>query len=106
MSRAAAHSLVALCLVVAVAVVAGRDDDRKPEAEDKLVNGYEVARLFTRDGVTVYRFYDRGEWRHFASSGSVSWTEHEQVYNPNTKTTRTVSYPRETQTVELDGGAK
>ena len=30
---------------------------------------FEVTRLFEKDGVTVYRFYDGGYYRYFASRG-------------------------------------
>ena len=99
MTRADAHSLVAICLAVVVVALAGCDGG-EPELKAKLANGYEISLLFTHDGVTVYRFTDGGSYRYFATSGSVSWTDYRRVG----KTTH--AYPRETQTVELDGGAK
>lgn len=53
-------------------------DEPVPASASKTGNGYLLEKLFDVDGVSVYRFQDRGEWRYLATSGSVSWTEYRQ----------------------------
>lgn len=49
---------------------------------------FEVERLFTVDGCTVYRFRDAGNTRYFSScQGSTSWTE------PRGKTSTAIEVP-------------
>ena len=39
-------------------------------------NAFVMDTLFTHDGITVYRFIDRGESIYFASRGEISWSEY------------------------------
>lgn len=46
----------------------------KPEIEthtETRTTDYEVTKLFTVDGMTVYRFYDKGRYRYFVSNGEL-----------------------------------
>lgn len=67
-------TLTALALLVAC------NSDRAPEASATVGVGYQVDRLFTHDGCTVYRFEDGGYKRYFtrcdgAASSDASWSE-------------------------------
>jgi hypothetical protein len=65
--------ITALCLL---ALLVGCDGGRAPELSQPVGHGYEVERLFTHEGCTVYRFMERGGYRYFTNcSGSTSWTQ-------------------------------
>jgi hypothetical protein len=62
-------------VLLAVMALACEDDTmRAPVKIDLKPNGFEVSMLFAQDGVKVYRFWDKGEWRYFATSGAVKWS--------------------------------
>lgn len=44
---------------------------REPEETMTTPNDYKVSKLFTIDGITVYRFYDRGRSRYFTSQNQM-----------------------------------
>lgn len=69
-----------LLLIAALLTLAGCKDSR-PESTATVGNGAEVARLFTHDGCTVYRFYDRGHYRYFTncSGSTMSVARHGEV---------------------------
>lgn len=64
-----------LIFLIFAAALAGCMKD--PEAVTHAgVGGFEVGRLFTHEGCTVYRFYDGGSARYFANcngSAETSW---------------------------------
>lgn len=63
------HTILLVCCLLAGC--AG-----EAERTDAAGKRFEVARLFTHDGCTVYRFYDAGRHRYFTNcSGSTSWEE-------------------------------
>jgi len=69
MKRAA--FLFAAALVVATAGCA-----RKAENSQQVNAEFRVDTLFTKDGCTVYRFYDIGNYRYFTNcAGVTTWTE-------------------------------
>ena len=55
-------------LAVSIASLAGCKASPQPERKVEVSNaGYELSQLFTDDrGNTIYRFYDRGDWRYYA----------------------------------------
>lgn len=68
-----------LALVLAAAVtLAACDPINAPEATVPAGNGYKVARLFTHEGCTVYRFTDHNT-RYFvrcdSGDASAQWSE-------------------------------
>jgi hypothetical protein len=58
-----------IALLVAIAFV-GACNDGEPEATKTIGSGYKVARLFTHNGCTIYRFYDEGNYRYFTNCTS------------------------------------
>lgn len=65
------HAAIAAVLVLALSGC----ERPPPEVTRSAGNGYQVARLFTVDGCSVYRFRD-GSDRYFTNcSGSTGWTE-------------------------------
>lgn len=61
---------------------------------------HRVALLFEVDGIKVYRFYDWGRARYFASNGSVSGGYTTSHYNHSTKSTSHHFHPEEISTVD------
>lgn len=59
-----------------------------PAEEQKTTSlGYQVDKLFTVDGCTVYRFVDDGRYRYFSkcahAESTTSWTErHGKIFLP------------------------
>jgi hypothetical protein len=45
----------------------------EPEQSTKQ-GDFQVDKLFTHDGITLYRFEDAGEYVYFASKGNVDWS--------------------------------
>ena len=70
--------------LAALALLAGCEpSERAPEVTTSAGTGYSVARLFTHDGCTVYRFYDKWRDRYFARcdgavSSDASWVDRVQ----------------------------
>lgn len=63
------RSLKMLCVAAAILALSGCDK-RPAESTVTVGQGFQVSRLFTTDGCTVYRFYDSGT-RYFTNcSGS------------------------------------
>lgn len=59
------------CVVVLMAACA-----EKPEHTSRAGVNFKVDTLFTKDGCTVYRFYDYGNARYFTNcGGSTEWRE-------------------------------
>lgn len=51
---------------------------KRPESSQQVNGSFEVDTLFTKDGCTVYRFFDTGYWRYFTNcKGATAWIEHE-----------------------------
>jgi len=70
----------ALALVLAGLALAGCLERRPPEARANAGVAFQVDRLFTHDGCTVYRFVDEGYSRYFtrctgAASAGAAWRE-------------------------------
>ena len=64
-----------LIFLIFAAALAGCSENTTESVEHAGVGGFEVARLFTHEGCTVYRFYDGGS-RYFANcngSATTSW---------------------------------
>lgn len=66
--------------LAALVLLAGCKTDKVPEASAHVGGGYQVDRLFTHEGCTVYRFVDNGYNRYFsrcdgAAASEVSWAE-------------------------------
>lgn len=64
---------VGLAMLVLLAAIAGAGcakAARQAEVKDAIAD-YHVGKLFEVDGITVYRFYDTGNWHYLASRGSV-----------------------------------
>lgn len=87
-----------LAIVLASLLFGCDEETRKPISVNTKPNGYEVARLFTQDGVTVYRFYDEGEYLYFATSGRVEWSV---TRDAGTGDGQTITDHREVPTVEI-----
>ena len=66
---------VSLTLLVLLTVVALNGKGGKPQSVEEAGDGYQVARLFTQDGCTVYRFTDGGHWRYFARCDGAASSE-------------------------------
>ena len=61
---------------IGLLIVAGCGDSSPVETRRTDNIRYDVERLFTVDGCSVYRFRDAGSNRYFSScSGSTTWTE-------------------------------
>jgi hypothetical protein len=77
-------------ILIALALLAGCSKD--PETRQRVNSEFVVDTLFTKDGCTVYRFFDGGSARYFTNCrGSAAWEER------HGKTTRPV---------EVGGGAQ
>ena len=64
--------IVALLASVALTACSGG----KPEETRAVGVDFQVDKLFTTDGCTVYRFADAGAYRYFTNcTGSTSWRE-------------------------------
>lgn len=67
-------------LMVSVVVVLSVAACAKPAEQTKTVgNGFNVERLFTHEGCTVYRFDDGGRNRYYTkcdTQSNVSWSEY------------------------------
>jgi hypothetical protein len=62
----------AICLVLAALAGCGKD----PETTQKVNAQFTVDTLFTKDGCTVYRFFDYGAERYFTNCrGTVEWKQ-------------------------------
>lgn len=73
-------STIALLLFVAVMATGCIDYGHgKPVESDN--PSYEVRKLFTVDGVTVYRFYDGGRSIYFTNGNGVAQYTHSQCVN-------------------------
>ena len=86
----------AVITMASLVLLAGCQSDRAPEASAAVGVGYQVDRLFTHDGCTVYRFVDSSYNRYFtrcdgAASSEVSWSESHQC--GKTQCQRPVSVP-------------
>ena len=68
-------STIAILLFAAL-MVSGCDPSSKPVESDN--PSYEVRKLFTVDGVTVYRFYDGGRCIYFTNGNGVVQYTHSQ----------------------------
>lgn len=64
-------AIVAIILGV-LAFIEFRDQPIEKEATNNA--DYSVSYLFEKDGIKVYRFYDRGEYVYFTSEGNVTNT--------------------------------
>lgn len=64
-------AIVAIILGV-LAFIEFRDQPIEKEATNNA--DYSVSYLFEKDGIKVYRFYDRGEYVYFTSQGNVTNT--------------------------------
>lgn len=71
-------------LIAALLALAGCERARH-ESTATVGNGAEVSRLFTHDGCTVYRFFDRGQYRYFTncSGSTMSVASHGKVMGPD-----------------------
>lgn len=65
-------------LIIVVTLLLAGCYEKIPAQEVSVVQGaYQVGKLFTVDGCTVYRFQDNGYNRYFTNcSGSTQWSEH------------------------------
>lgn len=64
--------VILVCMMTSCNVKTIKED--KPEIEtltEYNTTDYDVTKLFTVDGITVYRFYDRGSFRYFTSTGEI-----------------------------------
>lgn len=71
-------NMISRSLIVAAAVLALAACDKTPERSTHVGAQFQVDRLFTHEGCTVYRFEDGGRNRYYANcSGNVttSWAE-------------------------------
>jgi outer membrane biogenesis lipoprotein LolB len=59
------------------------------EEKTKVSKNFEVDRLFTHDGCTVYRFMDKGSSHYYVNCNGGTFSQ-ASSYNPSTKTSRTV----------------
>lgn len=68
--------------------------ERVPESFERKDNGYEVVKLFTHEGCTVYRFFDSNNDRYFTkcqgASADTSWKEScgKNCHRPQSITTK------------------
>ena len=62
--------LAGLCLLLALLGC----NYKEAETSEKR-GAFKVERLFTHDGITMYRFEDGGRSIYFASQGRVEWSE-------------------------------
>lgn len=65
-----------LMVAIALALVAC---EKPPEQTKAVGNGFNVERLFTHEGCTVYRFDDGGRYRYYTkcdTQSNVSWQEY------------------------------
>jgi hypothetical protein len=66
-------TLKVLCVAAALLVLAGCN--KQAESAVAVGHGFNVEKLFTAEGCTVFRFYD-GAYRYFTNcSGSTTWQE-------------------------------
>lgn len=73
----------AFVLAIGLLVVSACDDPRqKPQAVEHAAsnNTYELTLLFIHDGVKMYRFYDKSEYRYFAVPNSGAPAETQTTY--------------------------
>ena len=89
--------MIRLIAVLVALMAVGCVESAAPESSTSVGRGIVVEKLFTHDGITVYRFEDYGRTRYFASRGAVQFDD----VTSNGKTTNET--PQEIQTVELDG---
>jgi hypothetical protein len=67
--------MVALIIAGIVAIlILTRFYSQPIEKEATNNSDYSVSYLFEKDGIKVYRFYDRGEYVYFTSEGNVTNT--------------------------------
>ena len=67
---------ITIIIVVAILLVLAfiQFKDQPIEKEQTNNSDYSVSYLFEKDGIKVYRFYDRGEYVYFTSEGNVTNT--------------------------------
>jgi hypothetical protein len=67
---------ITIIIVIAILLVLAfiRFKDQPIEREQTNNSDYSVSYLFEKDGIKVYRFYDRGEYVYFTSEGNVTNT--------------------------------
>lgn len=80
--------------VLVALMVTGCVESVAPESSTSVGRGIVVEKLFTHDGITVYRFVDGGRTRYFASRGAVQFDD----VISNGKTTTTI--PLEIETID------
>jgi hypothetical protein len=69
---AAITTVVVVIILGVLAFINPRDQPIEKEATNN--SDYSVSYLFEKDGIKVYRFYDRGEYVYFTSEGNVTNT--------------------------------
>ena len=67
---------ITIIIVIAILLVLAfiQFKDQPIEKEQTNNSDYSVSYLFEKDGIKVYRFYDRGEYVYFTSEGNVTNT--------------------------------
>lgn len=78
-------------IIISIALLAltGCGEVQKPEeVKQSSNNGYEVQKLFTVDGITVYKFYDRDNCVYFTDRRSEVQYSHSVRHGKVTKTVR------------------
>lgn len=66
------------CAIMLAAAFALSACARPVSESDKarVENGFQVAKLFTHDGCTVYRFYDEGRSRYYVNCNGATLADH------------------------------
>lgn len=68
--------MIRIVLIAMLALAISGCERAQPESTTTTTYGTQVAKLFTVDDCTVYRFMDDGRFRYFTNChGSTSWTE-------------------------------
>jgi hypothetical protein len=68
------QTVIAILIVVVLITIYSVYKDQPIEKEATNNSDYSVSYLFEKDGIKVYRFYDRGEYVYFTSEGNVTNT--------------------------------
>ena len=61
-----------LIIVLTMVLITGCIQPAESTANSSNTN-FQVEKLFTTDGITVYRFYDAGHYRYFTSKGETTY---------------------------------
>lgn len=78
-----------IIISIALLVLTGCGEVQKPEeVKQSSNNGYEVQKLFTVDGITVYKFYDRDKCVYFTDRRSEVQYSHSVRHGKVTETVR------------------